>query len=75
MLELVERDSQFPEEFAAGGFEEIEVAAVIDVISDGAIGVGDTMLMAKNLVSHGRRLKRVGWGVEVEWKRVDGKKK
>jgi len=31
------------EEFAAGGFEEVEVTGVVDVVAEGAFGVGDAV--------------------------------
>jgi hypothetical protein len=40
------------EEFATRGFKQIEMARVINVIADGAFGVGHAMLMAENAGSH-----------------------
>jgi hypothetical protein len=44
-------------EFAAGGLEEVEVAGVVNVIADGAFGVGDAVLIAEGF-GHGRSVKR-----------------
>jgi hypothetical protein len=32
-----------PEEFTAGMLQQVQIAAVVDVISDGAIGIRDAM--------------------------------
>ena len=43
------------EEFTAGDFEQVEVAAVVNVISNGAIGVADAVRVFED--GHGGRIK------------------
>ena len=47
-LPMEEREAEMLKECAACSFEEVEVAGVIDVISQCTLGVGDTMGMTKN---------------------------
>jgi hypothetical protein len=46
-LQFEERNAELPEAFAAGGFEDIEVARVIYMVAEGAIGVHHAISMAK----------------------------
>jgi len=48
-LPFKERSAQAAEEFAAGGFEDFEVAGVIDVVADGAISVGNAVGCEKGM--------------------------
>lgn len=43
---------EIAEEFTAGGFEDIEVTGMVNMVAGGAFGVGDAMRMAENLVMH-----------------------
>ena len=42
-LPLEERGAEVAEEFAARDFEQVQVAPVVNVVADGAIGVGDAV--------------------------------
>jgi hypothetical protein len=54
-LPLKKCRAEAAKEFATSGFEQIEVAAIIDVIADGAFGVGNAMLMSENVGDHDAR--------------------
>src|SRR5580765_5325483 len=56
-LQLQESGVELTEPFAAGSFEEIQVTPVINVITQRAVGVCDTMDVAKDRCSHGPRLR------------------
>jgi hypothetical protein len=52
LLKLGKWHAEMAEEFAAGGFEQVEVARVIDVIADGAVGVSHAVSVAIKLTGH-----------------------
>ena len=56
LLPLEKSGAEVTEEFAAGGFEEVEVAGVVEVVADGAFGVGDAMGVLKGRRAHGEIL-------------------
>jgi hypothetical protein len=43
LLPLQEGGAQVTEKFAARGFQQVEVTGIVDMIADGAIGVGHAM--------------------------------
>ena len=53
LLNVLQRFAQGAAELAAGGFKQVEVARVINVIADGAFGVGDAVVVVENLGGHG----------------------
>jgi len=53
-LPLQETCAEFTKKRAAGRLEQVEVARVINVVADGALGVGDSMQVTKGRSSHGR---------------------
>jgi len=55
-LPLQNRRAERTDEFAARGFEPVEIARVINVVADGAVGVANTVRMTKRN-GHGRSVK------------------
>jgi hypothetical protein len=53
VLELEEVSAKMANEFPAGGFEDVQVTGIVDVVADGAIGVGDAVVIVKNFGWHG----------------------
>ena len=49
---------QLPKEFITRGFEYIQVAGVIDVITQSGFGVGNAMVMAEHSYIHGDESRR-----------------
>lgn len=54
LLQIAERRANIVEKRSPSLFEDVQIPRVIDVISDGALGIGDAVLMAENGVSHER---------------------
>ena len=48
MLQFAEIFAQMPDEFPAGRLEDVEIARIIYMVADGAIGVGDPVLAAES---------------------------
>ena len=46
-------------EFSASGFEQFQIAAVIDMIAEGAFGIGDPVGM-QEIVWHEKKLNFLG---------------
>ena len=44
-------------EFAAGGFEQIQIAGMVNVVAHGAVGVGDAVGVAERFYGHARSIK------------------
>ncbi len=55
LLPLQKRGALGAEEFAAGGFEQIQITGVVNVIADGAFGVSHAMRILEN--GHGAKSK------------------
>ena len=51
-LPLEQRRAEVAEEFTAGGFEQIQITGVINVIAGGAFGVSDAMRVFEGGDSH-----------------------
>ncbi|MDB6019747.1 MAG: hypothetical protein JWR19_4236 [Pedosphaera sp.] len=58
VLPVEKGGAEVAEEFAAGGFEEVEVAGVVYMVANGAVGVTDAVLVVKLVGVHGGIL----WG-------------
>lgn len=58
-LQLQQRHTGGTEQLAASRLQEIKVTRVVDVVADGALGVGHTMAMAENLSLHGSSVNAV----------------
>src|SRR5581483_5981632 len=56
VLPLAEGDAKVAEEFATGAFQDVQVAGVVNMVADGAVGVGDPVLMAEDGRIHGQSL-------------------
>ena len=63
-LELEKGHAEVTEEFAAGGFQEIEVTGIINVVAEGALGVSDAMGMLEGGGGHAANFIEVSEGVE-----------
>src|SRR6266436_212417 len=48
LLPFKECAAQFPEEFPAGGFEQIEVTRIVYMVAEGAFAIGDPMRVAED---------------------------
>jgi hypothetical protein len=48
ILPVEDRGADRAEKLAARGFEQVEIARVIDVVAHGALGVGDPVKVAEN---------------------------
>ena len=55
LLPLEKGAAEMAEEFTARGLQQVEVAAIIDMVADSAFGVSDAVLVAKNGRSHGMK--------------------
>ena len=54
-LQLEQRRAEFTEKLSAGGFEQIEVARVLNVVAEGAFGVSHAMDVPENGGGHGEK--------------------
>lgn len=54
LLQLEERQAQLPEKLASRRLKQIQVAGIINMVAEGAFGVGDAMDMAENIGGNGR---------------------
>ena len=70
-LPVEEGGAKVAEEFSAGGFEEVEVTGVVDVIAEGALGVGDAVGVLVGLVAHGAMVAE-GGGVSRAGREMKG---
>jgi hypothetical protein len=54
LLPMAKGFAEMPEELAARGFKQVEIAPIIDMIADGTLGIGDTVREFE--LWHGRSL-------------------
>jgi len=52
-LPFEQRAAELAEEFTARSLQQVEIAAIIDMVADSAFSVSDTVLVAENGCGHG----------------------